>query len=593
MSTQPEAGGAAPRQEPPTSLSSRVTILLILAATLVAYLGTLTFAFVYDDHQQIVLNPVLRAWRFVPYYFIHDVWSQRSILEVSNYYRPIFLLWLRVNDALFGLKPAGWHAAALALHLLTTWLVYRLAIRLLQNRWQAGFAAAFFGLDPIHLEAVAWVSGANEPLMAALLIAAFLCYLNFRDAGSKRVTWLAAGTLLFFLAVLAKETAIVLPALIFAYAWIYAGESKAGIARRVKEGVVASLPFGLAAILYLAVRVSVLGAVGRAMTQVPWHVVMFTWPSILWFYIRLLVWPAGLSVFYDTPYVTQPTFGNFVAPLAGVIVVAAILMAWSFRSRVAAFAMIWLVLPILPVLDFRVFGRGDIAHDRYLYLPSVGLAILAGLIVSRVPSLGKRLLGQPAGAILASAAILGAFAVGTVWQSAYWANDIVLCYHGMNVAPRNSYARNTLGVAMMNKRQWAKAIELFKQAIERDSSYMDPYSNLALLYYKTGNYSRSQDFARLALRLDDGDSGTWFVLGVDQLGLGNYPRAEAIIRHAIALEPRAFGFHYGLGVTLRKAGNLQGALAEFKAEPADSPKAAAAREQIDQIESLIRSGKNQ
>jgi len=105
-------------------LSERYFLGIVLFVTSITYLGTLQFVFAYDDVHQIVFNPFIKAWRYVPAYFVSSVWKQMSPLLPGNYYRPMFLLWLRVNDAAFGLREAGWHLTAVLLHVLVTFLVY-------------------------------------------------------------------------------------------------------------------------------------------------------------------------------------------------------------------------------------------------------------------------------------------------------------------------------------------------------------------------------------------------------------------------------------------------------------------------------------
>ena len=112
--------------------SSRGRVLwpaAILAATFLAYAGTLGFGFVFDDTAGIVRNDSLRSWHYVPGYFSSHVWSFLYPHLLSNYYRPLFLLWLRLNDALFGLHPWGWHLTSVLAHLGVTCLVYCLALQ--------------------------------------------------------------------------------------------------------------------------------------------------------------------------------------------------------------------------------------------------------------------------------------------------------------------------------------------------------------------------------------------------------------------------------------------------------------------------------
>ena len=97
------------------------SLLIVLLSTAAAYLYTFQFGFVYDDLGQIVSNPLVQSWRYLPNYFRGNVWMQQSTL--GNYYRPIFLTWLLVNHTIFGLHPFFWHLTTVAAHMGATALV--------------------------------------------------------------------------------------------------------------------------------------------------------------------------------------------------------------------------------------------------------------------------------------------------------------------------------------------------------------------------------------------------------------------------------------------------------------------------------------
>src|SRR5271165_1909293 len=90
---------------PPADASGRAGrwgILLVLALTFAVYVPTLRYQFVHDDRGQIVENPAVHSWHAVPTYFTAQVWAGVMPEELGNYYRPLFLVWLRINDAVFG-----------------------------------------------------------------------------------------------------------------------------------------------------------------------------------------------------------------------------------------------------------------------------------------------------------------------------------------------------------------------------------------------------------------------------------------------------------------------------------------------------------
>ena len=166
---------------------------LVCAIAFLAYVPTLGFQFVYDDKPQILQNPAIRAWHYLPNYFTSHVWAELYPHVGGDYYRPVFLLWFRLNHAMFGVNPEGWHLTTVLCHVAATWLVFRLVRRLAASPWIAFSAATLFALHPVHIESVAWVSGVTDPLLAIFLLGSFLAYLQFREGNRWGMDGLGTG----------------------------------------------------------------------------------------------------------------------------------------------------------------------------------------------------------------------------------------------------------------------------------------------------------------------------------------------------------------------------------------------------------------
>lgn len=579
----------------------RLIVWLALALTFLAYVGTLSYQFVYDDNQQIVLNRFLTSWHYVPRYFTEHVWGHQNPNAPGNYYRPIFLLWLYINRSLFGLQPAWWHLSTVAAHVCVTFLVYLLVQRIVRDRLTAAVAALLFGLHPVHIEAVAWVSGVTEPLLALVLIPSFLCYLNWRERTEKRSRWFAASLALYVLAMLAKETALVLPVIIFAYEFVLAkhnqDETKQGkrMVKRNARGnrmraILASAgPYLLLSIVYLIIRAIVLKGVAHSLTPLPLKTTLLTLPSILWFYIKSLVWPVGLSVFYDLPYVIEPTFMNFVLPFVIVLSVAILLWMWAKRSRHAAFAIIWLVLPILPVLNISVFFEGELAHDRYLYLPSIGFAMLVALAVRQLNFGRAKIFGEPLVQVLTVLTLVCLLNQATIREAGYWSNNFTLYSRGMETAPNNFLAINNMGTAMAKRGRHQEAVELYKEALARKPFYWSANCNLGYSYYQLGMFDEAERYLERAIAIYPNDPRQFLCLGMTRMKLGRLDEAANAIRHALELKPEGPDYHYALGTVLQRQGDLAGALNEFEAELSITPEHRGAREEITEIRSHLAS----
>ncbi len=572
-----------------------VLLAAALAATFVVYIGTLGFDFVYDDHELLEQNFRIQSWHYAPSYFTQHLWSHIFASDPINFYRPVLLLWFRINHMFFGLKPTGWHLTTVLVQVVVTLLVYLLANRVLGDRFDACVAALIFGLHPVHLEAVAWVSGVAEPLMALWFISSFICYLKWREKSANAWLWICASLTFYILAMLTKESALVLPAVVLAWEWIVQpGKEEPSFSRlRAQEAlraITSAAPYLALSVVYLVVRLMVLKKLSYAFTALPLRTVLMTVPSVVWFYFKLLIWPVGLGEFYETPYVADPGLFSFVLPVVMVTAVGVGLVWWSRRSRAAAFASIWLFLPIPLVLNFRVFGAGDIVHDRYLYLPSVGFSIMAAMALRTLRIGRAELLGRPAAQVVAVVALALLLGLGTVYQSLPWANDLLLAYRGMRIAPHSFYALNDLANAMAKRGYNDQAIGLYQKAIELRPEYWDPRYNLGLLYYKVGNFSEAERHLSQAIQMNPDDPRGFVCLGLTEWRKGHASEAAVLIKRAIQIQPQDSSTHVALGVVLKSQGDLEGALKEFQIALSKEPGNTSVREQMAAIEAEIKRG---
>lgn len=594
------------------NINARVRLLVtaILIVCALAYAETLRYGFVFDDREQILQNPLVQSWGKIPRLFTHHVWADVYPDSVQNYYRPIFLLWLLIHYKLFGENPLGWHLTAVALHLLVTLLVYLLARRVVKDTMAAVIAALIFGLHPIHIESVAWISGLTDPLLAACFIPAFLFYLMKRDPESevRRSVSLSWSLVFYALALLCKETAVVLPLIIFAYEFLLPSDMKTmdrerlrfhkfsswrAVSKRLMSSALRVLPYIAVTVVYVAIRALVLNGLGHKMMPLAGTTIIYTLPSIIWFYVKLLLWPVALSVFYDLEYVTVPSLSNFALPLLGTAAVSLSLWLWLRHRlkgndrRAMLIACLLLVIPILPVLNLSMFVAGEIAHDRYLYLPSIGFSIIAALALRHLNAGRARLFGQPAIQVIAVGVISCALALETVHQHAYWSSEIVLDYHGLTVAPNNKIARTNLANALSERGMYEEALGLFEQVYDRYPTDWPANYNIGYNLYKLGRFKEAEGYLNRATAIRPREPQQYLTLAVTLFEMDRLPEAERVIDRAIELRPHGYGFHYARGAILKVKGNLQAALEEFKTEIAFYPDYESARQQISEIESLL------
>jgi tetratricopeptide (TPR) repeat protein len=581
----PIADSAKPAQTSPPLLGARLwsCLAVLLALTALAFLPALDYGFVYDDDVQVVSNAAIRSWSSVPSYFVSSVWSFHDPAAASNYYRPLFYLWLRLNFALFGLHAFGWHLSSLLAHLAASGLVFALLRRHFRSLWVVAAGALVFGVHPVHIESVVWVSGATDILATIGILGSLLLWLHDGAEPPGPLRWMAS-LVCYAAALLIKETSIVFPAIIFLYAL-------AGIPRepgaapasggRLGRAIRQVAPFLGVTLLYLTARFFVLHGFRGGVPWVSARVAALTAPSVLLSYLRHLLWPAKLSLFYDLPLVESAASPAFWLPLGLLGAVAIGGWFWWRRQRDTAIpaAFAWIVLPLLPVLNIAFFQPDDFAHDRYLYLSLIGLSFAVGALPrvfsAQAPS------AQLARAGLAAAALLSlSLALSTAIQSSPWRDNLALYTHAVERAPRNTMARNNLAGQYAARGRFEEAAAIFRAiVVERPDFWLANY-NFGYVNYRLKRFDLAEMFLLRAVAINPLDADEYAYLGLTCFRQGRLKEAEAHLRSAIARKPGREGYHLALGAIHLQEGDLPAARAEFLEELKYHPESQPARAQL-------------
>jgi len=431
-----------PRQETREAPRIRSWIpLLILGAAALPYLGSLRFGFVYDDNVQVLGIPALRSWSFVPGYFVRPIPQ-----VIVRYYRPLFFLWFRLNYYLWNSQAWGWHLTNVALHAVASVLVLFLLAKYFKDARWAAVGALLFAAHPAHIETVAWVSGCTDSLMSIGLLASLLLWMRNRESPS--LGRRTASLLCCLLALFTKETAVILPLIV----WLHAltgiaepGQPQGAMGKRLRVAFWEAIPYVGVTGAYLGIRSWVLRGMPGTPDWISTKQCLLSAPSLLLFYIRHLFLPLNLSIFYDLPIVNSVGSRQVWLPLVFLAALAAGTWLWIRRSgdgRIIL-ACTWILLPILPVLYIRKFQPDEFVHDRYLYLPVLGLSMVAAILCEAV--FQSQSVSKPT-SLPVSAIAVGylTFAFATVAQAEPWKSNLSLYTHAIAVAPKNTMARNNL-----------------------------------------------------------------------------------------------------------------------------------------------------
>jgi tetratricopeptide (TPR) repeat protein len=315
--------------------------------------------------------------------------------------------------------------------------------------------------------------------------------------------------------------------------------------------------------------------------------ILYTWPSLVWFWIRHLIVPVGLGTFYDLRMVDHPGWANFFLPAGGVALAAALLTWGASRSRVIFFAAAMIIVPLLPFFDLRMFHHNNFAQDRFLYLPSLGLALMVGLAFRKIPSGRSKLFGFGAAQAVCPLALAFVLGFGTWHQSFYFENNWIFYRYNYLLAPRNAYAANDYGVILELLGMKAEALKVLELAAADDPDYRSAAYNLGRVYYEEGKLELAQRYLTKAIQIDPAMSDAHFCLGLTALEAGQPEQAEQAFRTALKIKPQGKEYHYRLGLALEAEGDLKGAFAEYQAELATNSAHPYARQHARDIQSRL------
>lgn len=568
---------------------SRWLFVLAPALAFLVYLRTLAFPYVYDDISQILQNDILRGPVGIGRIFFENLWRHASE-SGGVYYRPVFSAWLVLNHKLFGFQPAGWHATTLLVHVLVTVLVWNVIVAISGDRLIAGIAAVIFAIHPIHIESVAWISGVSDPLLSIFVLSSFLCFLSrgnaFRHSAAAGPALTVCALAFYLAALLTKETAVMFPAVIFFYVLLTAGSGYAGIRgliNRSGKALVEALPFAALAILYLFFRTEVLGVVVRESAPFYTSTLIFTIPKTVAFYFWHLIWPFGLSAFYDGTYVTSFSFTRVAFPLLFVLAVLGGLWVAYRYDPVGRFSAVWIVLWLAPAIALFGLPYGDFLHDRYNYIPSLGYAY----IVASLLRYGIRRLdsgdGTPVKSMSVLLLLILVFTLGTVTQSAQWRSNYELYQRGVSTTTTNTIARSNLATELMGRNELERAERLYKDVIAMQPASWTALYSLGQLKLRTGEFPESKRYLSRAIRLWPDPPEQYLYLGFALMSLGEDGASEDAFRQAIRRSEDKPGYHHALGVFLLSRGRLRAAQQVFLQELEVNPESPETRARLTEV----------
>jgi tetratricopeptide (TPR) repeat protein len=456
-----------------------LTFLIFIVLAYCIFANTFTNGWTMDDLPAIINNPDIQSFND----FLANTYPGRPLREIT------FML----DHVFFGLNPMGYHIQQIFWHSLNAFLIFVLIRRLTGNRIVSWISSLLFLVHPIQVEVVASISHRKESLLLAFSLFSIFGYVKSFDVNRNRAFWVAGSFSLAIIAYLAKETAVILPFIFLAYELTFVDR---------KERLLLRYP--LITLLVLATGIVIalvwLGYIGglenvknKMHLSLIVHANHFTHSEFsTWYAMILKSWvfmlsktflPLDLAVEYVYP-VPESWLDSWVLSAILIVILYILSLYLSFRRQsVIFFSLFWLAAFFLPASNLLPLSY--LAADRYLYAPSVGLFILAGLFLYRSYSRFRL-------ATVAVLLILILTLAALTWkQNKIWNSTFTLYANAVRVSPRAAFALNNLGWEYYMRSDLTRSLYLLQKSTKVNPYLPMPLYSLASIYERIGDRKRA------------------------------------------------------------------------------------------------------
>jgi len=519
------------------------SVILIAVLGFCVYSNSVSGKFVWDDEHLVDNNPYIKKISFFPYLFTKNM-GEASETEYSSY-RPVQMMTYMAGYLFWKQDARGYHIVNILFHVFASLGVFWLVLVLWDDRILALIAGLLFVSHPVHVGAVAYISGRADPLSLFLMLLCFILYVKNLQGKSRAIYILIP--LVYALAVLSRENVLIFPLLVLSYSFSF----------KKRIDLKAFVPITAITLIYSVIRLTVFSSFltlhtsGIALLQrLPGAFAALTG------YVRLLLLPFGLHMEYGnslfSPSDPRVIAGAFIA--CGILVCA---FLFRNKSRLVSFSAFWFLIGLLPVFHFVPLGAYMAEH--WLYLPSVGwFMLLGGFFAFLCRSQKHRFL-----AVSFVIFIVAGYSLLTFRQNDYWREPVTFYERTLRYAPDSPRMLNNLGNIYQKRGETDKAAAMLKMALRVDSDQARTYNNLGILYSESGRNEEAIDAYEKALSIDPGKAKTYNNLANVYDEIGEHEKAIDNYLKSLELNPDGTSVYYNLGIAYNNAGMTDKAISVY------------------------------
>jgi len=511
---------------------------LLFGAVALVYLPSLFNGFVWDDDRFLTANPLIHASDGLRRFWFST--------EAPDYF-PLTSTTLWIEWRLWGMNAAGYHAVNVLLHAVSCVMLWRVFARL---GFKAAFLAALlFGLHPVAVQSVAWITERKNTLCFFFGVLATLLFLRADDEDSPRMRALSIGA--FVLSLLAKTATVTLPVTLLALCFLRRGRVDRRDLLRVAPFFTASFVLGLVTV-WFQYSVNIADEVVRTDPFLR-RAQIAGWA--LWFYLKQAVLPTDLSFIHEVPELPSGIWGWIHAILATAFLGG--ILRLGRGGAVAAVHFVALLLPVLGFLDIY-FMRYAVVSDHWAYFALPAISLFYFWRFDEVPASHRR------ASYLVCVGLCLVFGTLTVREQFQYRDEEALW---RSTAARNGsawLALNNLGAIEHSRGNLLEAQINFMRAVSAWPDYREAHYNLANVLRDAGHPDEALRHYAVTVRIDPGFARAWNNAGNLLLAQGRAAEAVAHLRKAADLQSDDPSCAANLASALAAAGESVAAEREYR-----------------------------
>ncbi len=529
-----------------------VPAIIAILITFVCFFNTTKNEFVnWDDDRNFYENENVFTTN------ADNFWSNTyeifSSTVIGNY-NPLTIWTFAIENRLYGIdNPGPWHGTNVILHLLCVLFVYRFSL-LLGLRWQGSLLVALlFGIHPMRVESVAWVTERKDVLFGVFYLSALYLYIKGKLTGKVRHI---AIMLLFLLSLFSKIQAVILPLSMLVIDFYLSGKiTKKDILHKAPY-LILSIVFGLLGVFILDDQ----GSLESAATYPAWQRIFVGSYSYLIYIIKAIV-PYRLSPLY--PYAPElPTY-YYPTILLGPAVIYSLYYTYKNDLRVWFFGISFFTVNIMFLLQILGAGQGFLA-DRFTYIAYFGLFFIVGYFFDKFLHESSKL--KPV-LIVGAVLIMSVFGYITINQNQVWKNSDTLWSHVLKYYQNSTLPYGNRANYLRSVGRIQEALSDYSKTIALKPDGEQAYNSRARLYF---DIAKTQDTLLLALNDYNKaiqlapENGEFYVnRGATYARLGDAANAINDMSLGIKYKPDHAVGYLNRSVMYNQQGNVQAALQDI------------------------------